>query len=305
MRWYLLSLIVVLLCGCDIPSASPEKNPTFVVATDHLTESDKALFQKFAKENKVKLVVREISVDSLLLLFSDKPFETGIDVMLVHKLYDMRRVIANNLLEPVRSGHLPENAQSSKNGEFISLGVDPFICITKSGFSVNVYSDLTKLAYVFDLPAKSEAHFFAPYEERMHRAKTFERIKELKSTSIPKKSWYADSTEAILTSYSLYRTWPESDTVWAEFSDIHFPNNATSGVFHDVLTAGIIRQSSHYSIGTKFLKWMLTPEINKEFNANRGYEPVQTSNEFRVYTTPPEVLLQYHTMIERMLDEMD
>jgi len=304
MRLFAVFTLALLLFGCDIPSASPEKNPILVIATDRYSDADSLLFQEFAQKHNAVIIIRKITTDSLLALNERKPFETGIDIILIHHLYDMRKIVQTDILETIREEHLPKKGQHPESRKFVSCGIDPFVCVSKPGVSINVFADLTQHAYIFDLSPKSEAHFFAPFEEKMHRAKTFERIEELKASSLPKKAWYADTAAAILTTYSEYRNRDENDTIWSVFTNVQFTNRFTSGVFHDKVTAGIIAQSSHYLLSTQFIKWLVKDEINKQFTANRGYEPLRSSGEYRIYATPPEKLFQYHTMIDRMLDEM-
>lgn len=304
MRFWILSFLFLLVVGCAIPTAAPEKNPELVVATDLLTSEDSLLLDQFARKNHVKIILKELSPDSLIRLSQEAPFETGIDVVVIHHLYDMRRILSKNMLGSIRNSILPDYSTRQKKPRFATCGVDPFVCVSKPGITINIYDDLFRYTYVNDLSRKSEAHFFSPFEERLHRVKTFERIEKLKATAVPKKRFYRDSADAILTSYSNYKGNISQDSTWMDFSQVQFPNISTSGIFCDKLTIGIIRQNSHYSMAEKFVAWILEPHINQKFTSFRGYNPAQPTVEYRCYPTPPQILMQYHTMIERMLKEM-
>ncbi|GAB5416503.1 MAG: hypothetical protein Crog4KO_09110 [Crocinitomicaceae bacterium] len=303
MRWYLLPVLVLLLIACDVPSASKEKNPTLVIASDNLTAKDSLFFAEFQKEKKVTIELKQMSTDSLIQLFKKDPYGLGIDIVLIHHLYDMRRIRNTQMLEPLR-GTFPEEAQIPENREFIKIGIDPFICASKPNIAINVYEDLNNTPHFMQLQHKSKAHFFAPYEERLHRSKTFERMSNLKESEVPMKAWYIDSSQAILTTYSTYKNRAPEDSIWNVFSKLQYPNSATSGVFHDVLSAGVVRQSSNYLLSIELLEWMTKFQTNKKLVRNRGYAPLRSNGEYRRFATSPIVLMQYHTMIERMLKEL-
>ncbi len=304
MRWYLFPIVFLLLVGCDVPKAAPEKNPTLVIATDYLAEGDSLLFAEFGRKHQMEIVLKEMTADSILQLYQQDRYGLGIDVILLHQAYDMRRVRNKKILEPLKLGKFPEEAALTESKTFITCGIDPFVCVTKKNVRINIYDDLNNYPLFLDLSHKSKTHFFAPYEERLHRAKTFEKLEQLHENMVPMKAWMVDSSSAVLTTYSNYRQSSE-DTLWNHFTEVQFPNSATSGVFHDVMTAGVIQQSSHFTLATKLLVWMTTPDVNKRLNANRGYDPIRATGEYRKFGTPANALMQYHTMIERMLKEID
>jgi len=305
MRWCLFPILFLLLIGCDVPKAAPENNPTLVIASDHVAEGDSLLFAAFGKKHKITIVLKEMSADSMMMLYQQDRYGLGIDVILLHHAYDMRRIRNMKLLEPLKSGKFPDEALLTASKQFITCGIDPFVCASKKDIRINIYDDLNRQHFFMNLSHKSKTQFFAPYEERLHRAKTFERLKLLDENTVPMKSWFRDSSNAILTTYSAYRTIAPKDSLWNQFTELQFPNSSTSGVFFDVLTAGVIQQSSHFKTATSLLEWMTTPEINKRFTANRGYEPILSKGKYRRFATPSNTLMQYHTMIERMLKEID
>lgn len=305
MRWCLFFLIMLLIVGCDVPKAAPEKNPTLVVATDRLSEGDSLLLAEFGQKHQLEIVVKEMTADSMMQLYLQDPYGLGIDVVLLHHAYDMRRVQNKKMLEPLKQGKFQEEALLTESKLFITCGIDPFICVTKENVRINIYDDLNNHPFFLNLSHKSKTQFFAPYEERLHRAKTFEKLEQLHTNVVPMKRWMADSSHAFLTTYSDYRMKTPEDSLWNKFTEVQFPNSATSGVFHDVLSAGIIQQSSHFATATKLLEWLTSPEINKRLTANRGYDSIYSNGEYRRFTTPSEALMQYHTMIERMLKEIE
>jgi hypothetical protein len=66
----------------------------------------------------------------------------------------------------------------------------------------------------------------------------------------------------------------------------------------------VIRQSSHFKLSSKLLKWLVEEKTNTEFVAHRGYDPLRSNGTYRRYASSPITLMQYHTMIERMLKEL-
>jgi hypothetical protein len=129
-------------------------------------------------------------------------------------------------------------------------------------------------------------------------------MEKMHKSLVPMRQNYADSAKTILTTYSSYKLKNVEDTIWNDFTDVQFPNSSTSGIFHDALTAGVIRQSSNYIYATKMLHWLVEAKMNRRFVALRGYEPLRSTGQYRRFATSPEILMQYHTMIERMLKEL-
>ncbi|MCR9171770.1 MAG: hypothetical protein NXI10_04710 [bacterium] len=305
MRWYLFILLPLLLIGCDVPKAAPEKNPVLVIATDQIIEGDSLLFAEFEAKHHVEIVLKQMSADSLIECFKNSPYSLGIDVVLLHHAYDMRKVRNEKLLEPLSLGTFPKEAFLPQSRLFITCGIDPYVCVAKQNVRVNIYDDLNRHSFFMNLDHKSKTHFFAPYEERLHRAKTFEKLEKLHENALEMNPWMKDSSDAILTTYSDFKSLNPEDSLWNDFTELRFPNSATSGVFYDVLTAGIIQQSSHFSFATEFLEWLTSSQMNQRFTANHNYEPIRSSGKYRRFSTPPHVLMQYHTMIERMFEEID
>jgi len=297
--------MLLMLAGCDIPAAAPEKNPTLVVVTDILNSKDSLLFSQFEKTHNVTIVFKEMTAESLIQRFQNDPYGLGVDIVFLHQAYDMRLVQQHELLERLHKTDFPQESQLSASQEFITCGIDPFVCVSKKNTSIRIYDDLNNRAYLQNLSHKSLTHFFAPYEKRLHRSKTFERVQKLHEKSMEMNLWNADSAQTILTMYSDYKMKKPEDSVWNHFTNVQFPNSATSGVFYDVLTAGIIRQSSNYQLSTELLKWVTSQKINPRFAKNRGYNSIYDSSEYRRFKSPADVLMQYHTMIERMLSEVE
>jgi hypothetical protein len=304
MRWYLISFLALLLFACDVPKASPEKHPKIVIAIDLLTQNDREFFQTFEDKFQVSVEFREMNVDTLIQLYAQNPYNTGLDIILVHNAFDMRRVVQQKMLETIRDGDESMSGFLAKNSHFVYLGMDPFICVTRPQSSVFLYDDLTRVPYSFQLNEKSAAHFFAPFEERLHRTKTFKRMTAFMKNSVPLTN-AIDSIDAILTTQSHYRQQSDQDSIWNHFNTLNYPNSNSSGVFYDVLAGGIVRQSSNYTHAKELLNWLLKPETNRRFNEFRGFDPIRPTGSYRPYPSPSGQLMQYHTMILRMLEELN
>lgn len=305
MRWMFFALLLAVT-SCSIPVASEEKNPTLVIATDIVSPADSAFFAEFGKKNGVTVELRKMSADQLLASFNKSKYNTGVDIIMMHHLYDMGRLKRARVLQKIGGDQLPEHAISGTSNTLFGIGIDPFICVTRSdtNIAVNVYNDLARLHYINRLDPASEPQFFAPFEQRMNRGKSFEYIESIVKRQVPDRAYRSDSITAILTAQSLYRQ-TKSDSSWKNFNTINYPNSSTSGTFHDVLTVGIVIQSGHYELSLKLINWLTASERNRKFNALRGYDSFYPNNRYTPYRDNPEVLLQYHTMIERMLGKME
>jgi len=303
MPWYLLPLIALIFCACDVPVAAPEKHPEIVIATDYLSPEDSSFFSEFAVKNDVSVVLKEMTADSMMSLFKKDPYGLGIDIVMVHHLYDMRRIRNSKMLEPFKE-HIPEEASMGTTEECIKIGINPFVVISRPGSPINIYNDLSQHSFFMKLNHKEKTQFYAPYEERLHRTKTFERMQDLHKHAIPMTPWYQDSANAVLTTYATYKLHNPEDSLWNAFTEVQFPNSATSGVFYDVLSAGIVQQTAHFKMATRLLNWLMEKRNNRSFVAYRGFEPIVSDGEYRRFATAPISLMQYHTMIERMFKEL-
>ena len=306
MRFFYWSLLVFALTACSVPSAAPEEEPSLVIATDHTSAADSILFRKFEKQFDAKVKIRQMSADSLINLFSKGPYNTGIDVVIMHQLYDMRKLTQKNIFETIELDELTTEGISNSPRTIFGIGIDPFIAVTKSDFrwDINIYDDLSKTQFINNFSQKSQAHFFAPFEQKMTRAKTFNRIQKILDKSIEPKNYKGDSVDVILCSYSQYLNRSPKDSLWNDYSKIHFPNSKTSGVFYDLISIGIVDQSSHYDLSVQFLNWINQKSMNKEFNKRRGYLSYYDHPQFSIYVRNPTKLMQYHVMMERMLKEL-
>ena len=303
MRLLLFGLLVLILAGCSAPIAKPDPNPTLVVATDYIAPGDTALFKSFEKKYKVKIQLKQISADSLIELYQKDRYNTGIDVVLMHQLFDMRKLSVIGMLEPIHD-KLPENAVHNNKNTYVACGFDPFVCISKSGKNVhvNIYDDLSGIPYINMLSTKSEAHFFAGFEFKLNRVRTYKRIEKIKKTGMKFSPQAGDSAVAIFTTLSQYQM-HRKDSILKKFTQISYPNRSTSGVFHDLLTFGIVEQTSNYQLSIQLLEWLSVPSVNRKFNKSREYQSLSSSREYSIYGVRPDKLTQYHLMILRMIAE--
>lgn len=303
MRAIYWTILLLTIIGCSTPNASPEKDTTLVIATDYIAPKDSILFRSFEKQHHVKIILKEISVDSLIHLFKKDRYNTGVDIVLYHHLYDMRRILQSGMMESLEIKELPKNGIVSKSNTFIGLGIDPFICVSRKDtiLPIYIYDDLSKVSFSNNLTRKSEAHFYAPFMRKMSRAKTYNRMKKIKSGATPFNKKSVDSSDVILSTLSAYQK--KDDSLWTNFSNIHYLNSSTSGVFHDIVSIGIIDQSSNYHKSVEFIKWITLGPTNRKFNKNRNYTSLSSERDFNIYPENPEKLLQYHAIIERMLRE--
>lgn len=297
---------VIVLSNCSVPVATTEKNATLVIGTDQVNPSDSAFFARFGKKKGITIELRQLSADELLKEFKQSKYNTGIDVIIMHHLYDMRKVKRAHILQKVPKENLPKHFIHGTSNTFFGIGIDPFICVSRSdtNVSVNVYDDLAFLHYVDRLPKTAAPHFFAPFEQRMVRGKSFERIENIVKREVPDRKYLNDSVTVILTTQSRFRQQSE-DSTWSDFGTVHYPNSSTSGTFHDVLTFGIVAQSSHYELALELLDWLTDRGNNARFNKLRDYDSFRNTPNYTPYRGNPEELLQYHTMIERMLRKLE
>lgn len=295
--------ILILATGCSVPSATPDSDPTLVIAMDRTQIQDSALFQQFGKKHGVKMKIVVMSSDSLLHLYKKDPYNTGIDLVITHQLYDLRKLEHGHVFESLRSTDFPKYIEKGKTDTYLTLGYDPFVCIKRdnSKATVRVYDDLSKIRYVDQLSPKSKAHFYAPFEQRMNRAKTFKRIEKIAKLSVPPNSAAADSAQAILTTLSNFRNREAKDSTWRKYHTINYPNATTSGVFNDQMTIGIIKQASNYSQARAFIQWLIEGKVNRKFTEFRNYQALRAKRNYRLFDADTKKLMQYHTMIDRML----
>lgn len=305
MRWMYFAFLIVF-ASCSVPQAIPEKNPTIVIALDEITPSDSAFFAAFGEKKGVTIELRQLSAEEILTEFQQSMYGTEIDLIFMHHLYDLRKLKQAGVFQKVRKHKVPNKAKLSGSNLFFSIGLDPFICVTRTSSSkaINIYDDLASSSYINLLSNTSKAHFYAPFEERMNRGRSYERISSLTKTEVPFNNRINDSVSALLTTQSEYRR-NLNDSTFIKFTTVHHPNSMTSGVFHDILTLGIVKQGSHHEICLELLDWIMKPENNKRFNSFRHYDSFLENDEYQRYSGSPTALIQYHTMIERILGQLE
>ncbi len=274
---YILSSSIIFI-GCSAPYAPVQKNKTLTIYTDVLSPQDTSIFSFYAKKEKVKIEIINVSMDSLLKVLPSLQklpdlyiFSSIVDAKLYEKkaqLFSYDKFPYDNLLD---------EKYISKSQSFFAVFKDPYVFYNKvdSLHKFKTYDELTYSHLVnywqTDLSNKELTPFLSGIAVKMG-TKSNEKwlINFVKNLNLTKhRSDSLDlTTEAttIFTKYSLI-----SDSLRKFSNKIIIPNQIRTGALNSYICAGIAAQSPNFTEAQKFLKILLGAQAQYLLREKKGY----------------------------------
>jgi len=95
--------VMLLLAACMAGDAEPSGEKSVTVYLDYMTASDSLLFEKFTKEEKIKVYFKVLKPDSILHVIKEEHFDSWADLILVHGADKLNKGINMKLFAPIVS----------------------------------------------------------------------------------------------------------------------------------------------------------------------------------------------------------
>lgn len=302
MKWTVRSIFFIFLAfltQCTIEEASHQDPEHLVIVSDYLGVADSSLFDEFASDNDILVKIIHRSADDIIGDFRNKGYATGYDVVMLKSLYDVNRFSKYKFfLDLTKEDEV--NRFSSEKYNFVGFGVDPYVIAYNDDSTLfhKNYSDLLSYSYASDLEPSDQIPMLAFIRSTKDKGKTYEWLKKAESN----RQNYLTRSTSLLTNYSSYVTLNKRDSSLQHINSVHFPDQSKAGMYYNVRTFAIVDQAERYK-QAKSLIAFYTKEANNQRLCN-ALHIFGIHNNLKLRKESPDGLLQYYSMIERMLNRL-
>lgn len=310
----LISILIVP--SCYVETAKPSTTRQVVIASDYLTEDDTVIFAPFAKQYQTRVIIREIKANEMIGLIRNANHNSGLDLIMMKSLNSVLRLQKQGILHSLH----PDNPQFSLDTAFtsfrynyIGVGFDPFIVRYDSDTlsSISEYKMLKDIEHGNTLSEEDVLAFLSPLYREYSKVEVFNWSKDWMQNTHQVElpiSKSADSVNAILGMYS--DLFDMEDTTMAYLDKISFPRGIQEGSYFNLRTMCIVNQAENYSDAQQFIRFYRNPGHNDELNSLLHTFPLDylltsRNNSFVLYTVRPEKLIQYQSMIQRVVNKLN
>jgi len=311
-RFIILMLAnILLLSSCYIKSAKAPALKKLVIASDFLTEEDTVLFANFTQKHGVKLEIRPMTTDAIIGLMRNTDYNSGLDLILSESSHSAFRLSNEGLLQKIDKGDMEfdfEHDFVSDKYSFTALGIDPFVIHYASDSIVNArtYQDLFKTPHYRSLNRDDILAFLSPLRREKNQVEAYNWVEDWYEVSqeVSSSDSLNDSLHATLIRYS------HLDENQLEEGTTFFPNGLRKGSYYAISTMAIVKQAENYVTARLFIQHYSKPGNNSIINAKLGTFPLYDylparQGRFLLNPVNNETLLQYHPMIERILNKLE
>lgn len=287
-------LPVVLLIGlfsCRIESAPKKEITQLNILSTFLESKDSVLFRTWAKKENIRVLIRNAPVDSMLHCLKSKRYNTKYDLILCDNLVDQHKLNRAGVLQSLPPD-FEFSAHDSKEQQFLALGLNPYVFKT-SADSIrlpNAYQVLTTQHFKNNLSANHEIQLLSAVLSRMNKVESYNWIKKYRQmsdsvTKGPELDYYSN-VDLRKEKYIL-------------------PGTKMSGVVYNVVSASIVEQSPAYLKALSFINFYRKEVPNSKLTSRLQLMPIHNPDGIRLYRNKPAELVQYHSMVDRMLKKLD
>lgn len=251
MQYFLLLsglILSLLFTSCENPSLQTKKMKELdlIVLTDQNKIAE--FWGYFEQQTNIKVNAKYISVDSFILLSSEKGYNMDADVIFMPSLNSLLALKEYKLLQEgiqLNNGNLYNASDDSK--QWHVLGYNPYI--TSGEQPLLSYSDLKANGnWTANLSNNELATFYQFAQLHFKDDKKFKDWKMDMEQSRKETTTQAyDSVPRQIKTLTLYNK---------EHLNPHFTNQHGAGMFYDFASLGIYPHAKNYACAKLFLEWM-------------------------------------------------
>jgi hypothetical protein len=289
MRWIVL-IVPFLLLNCSVDEVREVKAKKLVIASDFLTRQDADLFKSWSRKTGVKIRILTLSHTDLQEKLNEKEFNSGIDMFISNSLFTSQKLHHSKSFQHFDLENMTH--YDSREYGFFALGIDPYIFEpnTDSSEVPLTYSELIKDKFHSKLKTEDEIPFLAAFLSKMDRVQTYMWLKT-----------YVQNKDSLhLTEFTVNRL-SYSKTK----AKITYPGKRVSGTLYNLISCSVINQSENYTTCRSFLNHFRNERPNKFLCSKLKLIPLSNPENIRLFREKPENLLQYYSMIKRMLNQIN
>lgn len=308
MKFYLYILIpLVLLSACVIPEVKQNDEKHLLIVSDYLDSSDIKLFQKFIDNEKVDIEIKNLNANNIIGSFRNYQYGTGIDVIMLESLYDVKRISKLDYLASIdwfEEESTIDNRFYSTKYNYIGYGLDPYVfMIDPDSISPHrTYTDLRHHPYYTTHEDKELIPLYSSILSRMSKVDAYNWIKSCEEQQ--QERWDLPNTKTVISKLSKVPTL-KNDSLTKRYSKTFYPNQNGTGAFYDLRTICIVNQAENFQEAKNFIKHCLSQKNNEQLNQQLRTASVTSKTNFRSFKTRSEELLQYYGMVERIQNKLN
>lgn len=311
--YFLIIACLAFLTSCYVETAQPTDRRELVIASDYLTPADTILFEEFTRQNKVRIFIREISTNGIIGLIRNADYDSGLDLIMVKSVHDVYRLNQQKILHPLYEGDeeiKSEENYTSYRYNFVGIGLDPYVILqpTDSLPELTSYDELKDRKHISLLSEGDEKTFFSPLRGNLPRVEVFNWLKEWKNHVVDSTylSNTHDSVRLILATHS--STTQLVDSIKRRFNRMTFPESF-KGTFYNLRTICIVHQAENYKTAKEFINFCVNPGYNDQICRKTSIFPIYSylksrEGTFTPYPVKAEEAMQYHSLIERVMNKL-
>lgn len=266
-----------MLASCNTPEAPTRNFKRLTIASDFLTPADTIAFSGFKKSHHIRIIIKNMSYDSILAHFQNRGYNTEFDMVFMSNLYDLDQLSKSNVLHRINDRDLVENPTFfSWDKQWMILGIDPYVITDLNEMRDFQYSELSHgRKWTTDLTPKEMATFkasiFSQYGKT--KEKTTRWITKMESQIIELNDSIKQNDSLFQQPFRLTRL----SHIDLEKDTYIFPSQSQKfGAFADGVGVGIIRHASKYSLGIEFMNYYKNAIFNQ--NLCNQLQLLPTSN---------------------------
>lgn len=299
-----------MLIGCDAEKQNRPVESSLNIVSNYLEAKDSLLFSGFQKKFKVKVKIYNMKTDQLIGHFRNHGFNSKFDLIMVSSLHDIQKLSKQNILHPIEH-YLNEEEQKSKFNSakysFVGFGIDPYVFSYHKDSSIHArtYADLQTQVFYSMLSDEQTVPLLASIMPKFQKAGTYEWIKKFernRKNSIARED--SLRVKVCLTTLSLHESMLSDKAYKEAFASYFIPNQRGEGAFYNLKTFAIVYQAEHFTQASQLIHYYLKKSTNTSLNKQLGTLSIFQENEMRLYRIKSDELIQYYSMIERIMNKV-
>ena len=92
MRSFLSLLLILLLAGCALEEAQPQKDSQLIIAQNFMSAAQKKILTKIAKRRSIDLTILDLNSGKIRKAVKKQPWEPGFDLILLDGITALKNI---------------------------------------------------------------------------------------------------------------------------------------------------------------------------------------------------------------------
>lgn len=291
-------VVLILLSSCVVEEAKPSRKKSVMVYTDFLGENDSLLFQKFRKEEKIKVYYKILPADSILMILQSEQYNSFADLVILHGANRLQKAGSMKLFAAIQSEKMEESIDKnyvSPYKHWCALSKSPIVLAYDSRIlkadTISFYNEVLQPKWKGKIalqdPQNSTLRVLSLSFSALREKQPNVFMSQLKGqTTLPKtgsdllqikriNSWQAQL--AFIELSSLVKANQSKDSLnkaLYKHVGVIFPSQTQKGCFYNITGAGIYRYARNAAHAQQLLEFLMSKRAQYDFASGRAEFPV-------------------------------